>query len=80
MPWDEFCDLVSGLDPETPLGRMVQIRTENDKDRLKQFTPEMKKIRNEWQGRNARKRSKEEVEDFLASMQEAFKSMAGDSN
>lgn len=77
MPWDEFCDLVSGLDPDTPLGRMVQIRTESDKDTLKNFTPEMRKIRNEWQSRNAQKKTQKEVDNFLTSMQEVFKSMAG---
>lgn len=45
---DEFFYLLSGLDSETPLGRIVQIRTETDKDRLKYFTPEMKRIRQEW--------------------------------
>ena len=25
MKWDEFCSLLSGLSPESPLGRIVQI-------------------------------------------------------
>ena len=77
MPWDEFCDLAAGLGPDTPLGRIVQIRTETDKDALEQYTPEMREIRNKWQKRIAGERSEQDVKNFLTSMQEAFKSMAG---
>lgn len=77
MPWNEFVDLAAGLSPETPLGRMVQIRTEKDEDMLKQYTPEMKKIRSEWQRKVAGERSDIETKDFIASMQEVFKRMAG---
>jgi len=28
--------------------KIVQIRSEDDSERLKQFTPEMRKIRNDW--------------------------------
>lgn len=77
MSWDEFCDLMSGLDPDTPLGRMVQIRTETDKDILKEYTPGMKKIRNDWLKKSASKKSEDDVNQFLKSMQEVFKSMAG---
>lgn len=48
LEWDEFLNLLGGLLPETPLGRVVAIRKENDPEVLKKFTPEQKKIRNEW--------------------------------
>lgn len=48
LEWDEFLNLLSGLLPETPLGRVVAIRKEKDPNVLKEFTPEQKKIRNEW--------------------------------
>jgi hypothetical protein len=51
MSWDEFCTLLSGLMPETPLGNIVSIRAEEDKNRLKSFTPEQHKIRDEWRNR-----------------------------
>lgn len=35
MSWDEFRDLLSGLSPDTALGRMVAIRAEEDKEILK---------------------------------------------
>ena len=78
MSWDEFTDLLTGLSPETPLGRMVRIRTEDDPAILEQYTPEMRKIRSDWQKKIAADRSNQEVESFLSSMQEMFKRMAGE--
>lgn len=43
MTWDEFCTLLSGLKPDTPLGNIVSIRSETDKDILKHFTPQQKR-------------------------------------
>lgn len=48
MSWGEFCTLLSGLMPETPLGQIVCIRSESNKDILKNFTPDQHQIRNEW--------------------------------
>lgn len=52
LEWDEFLNLLSGLLPETPLGRIVSIRLEKNPDVLKEFTPEQKKIRSDWQRKN----------------------------
>ena len=52
--------LISGLLSDTPLGRVIQIRSENDKDQLKAFTPEMHRIRNEWRNRMAKDKLKDE--------------------
>lgn len=57
MTWDEFCTLLSGLKPDTPLGNIVSIRSETDKDILKHFTPQQKKIRSDWLKRNAQKKT-----------------------
>ena len=78
MTWDEFTDLLAGLDPETPLGRMVRIRTEDDEKVLEHYTPEMRKIRSDWQRKIAAERSEVEMNNFLSSMQEMLKRMAGE--
>ena len=39
MTWGEFCSLLGGLGPKTPLGQIVSIRSENDPKMLKNFTP-----------------------------------------
>lgn len=55
MPWSEFCTLLSGLLPDTPLGKIVSIRAEKDRKILKTFTKEQKKIRSDWQRKKMQK-------------------------
>lgn len=60
ISWSEVRMLISGLLCDTPLGRVIQIRSEDDSDRLKSFTPEMRKIRNDWRNRLAKDKLKDE--------------------
>ena len=76
MSWDEFTDLLSGLPAESPLGRMVQIRLENDENVIKNFTSSQRRIRSEWRSRQAKAVSEEESEAFLEQMKQMFISMA----
>lgn len=48
MSWGEFCTLLSGIMPETPLGQIVSIRAEKDPKRIKEFTKDQRRIRNDW--------------------------------
>jgi hypothetical protein len=48
MTWGEFCALLRGLGPETPLGRIVAIRSEKDPARIKKFSAAERKIRLAW--------------------------------
>ena len=48
VSWDEFKSLLAGMAPETALGRMVAIRSETDKDVIKHFTREQKRIHDDW--------------------------------
>ena len=80
MPYSEFTTLLAGLDHETPLGRIVGIRTEDDKDRLKAFTPEMRKMRRDWQAKIAKRQAAENpdwVKQQLGGLQAAFKAAYG---
>ena len=52
MDWKEFCTLLSGIMPKTPLGQIVSIRSEEDKDMLKLFTKAQHEIRNNWRSRH----------------------------
>jgi hypothetical protein len=56
MPWVEFCTLVGGLMSDTPLGQIISIRAEKDPKTIKSFTPEQRKIYNEWKKRQANKK------------------------
>lgn len=78
MTWDEFTTLLSGILPETPLGYIVSIRSENDREKLKNFTPEQRRIRNAWRMRNAKeqqwtaKDATQAVAEFQKIIQSAF--------
>ncbi|EPY06627.1 hypothetical protein PAALTS15_13522 [Paenibacillus alvei TS-15] len=78
MTWDEFCTLLAGIMPETPLGQIVSIRSENDREKLKNFSTEQHRIRNEWRVRevNQVKWSDEEkakaVQEFQNIIMQAF--------
>ena len=74
MSWSEFCTLLTGIMPETPLGQIVSIRSEEDKEMLKNYTKEQHKIRNDWRNRvnPIRDMSDEEKEEELRKVQEIF--------
>lgn len=80
MKWDEFKALLVGVGPDTPLGRMVSIRAEEDVEVLKYFTKEQHRIRNTWRKRNAKKISKEDMEQVLEQFKQAFMNMGGIKN
>ena len=48
MSWTEFCSMLSGIMPDTPLGRIVSIRAEKDPKVLKNYSKDQKRIRNDW--------------------------------
>lgn len=74
MSWSEFSTLLKGIMPETPLGQVVSIRSEEDKDMLKNFTKEQHKIRNDWRNRNnpIKDMTNEEKEAEIRKVQEIF--------
>lgn len=79
MSWTEFFNLLSGLTHETPLGLIVSIRAESDKERLKGFNKDQMKIRSEWRRKidtkmvstmtvESKKKATEEFQSILKSM------------
>lgn len=78
MSWDEFADLLGGLNEKTPLVRIAQLRTTTDKNVLKELTPEQRRARSEWQRKNALKKDSREVENAISMMQKAFEHMWGE--
>lgn len=77
MKWDEFKDLITGLGPETPLGRIVAIRTEEDEEVLKHFTQDQHRIRNEWRKQKAKEMTQEQMDVVLEQIKQAFIYLAG---
>ena len=80
MKWEEFCSLLTGLGPNTPLGRIVGIRSEDDKEMLKHFNTDQLRIRSEWQRRQAKTITPEQRDQVLESLKQAFISLAGGGN
>lgn len=81
MTFSEFSTLLSGIMQETPLGKVVEIRSEEDKDMLKNFNSEQHRIRNEWRNRYnpVLELTEEEKQEQIAEIQEMFKNMFGSS-
>ena len=77
MKWDEFSDLLTGISPDTALGRIVAIRAETNKDRLKHFSKEERRIRNEWLSRRAKAMKKDDLAEVLEALKQGFIQMAG---
>lgn len=61
ISWGEVKTLIQGLSSDTPLGNMVSIRSENDKNILKNFSPAQHKIRNDWRRKVANKKLEDET-------------------
>lgn len=62
MHYAEWLLLVGGIMEDTPLGQTVLIRKENNRDRIKNYTPYEHKIRREWREFRAGKVKKQPVE------------------
>ena len=78
MCWAELCNDISGLMSDTPLGNIVEIRSEEDKEKLKYFTQEQKNIRWKYRTKISKNVDKEEYKKVIAEFQKMFKGMAGD--
>lgn len=49
LSYSDWAKLVSGLMNDTPLGKIIEIRSEDDADIIKNMNSEQLAIRNEWQ-------------------------------
>lgn len=59
-------------------GNIIQIRSEDDKERLKNFTKEQKEIRRKYRSKISKKIDPEEYKKIISEFQQAFKEMAGE--
>ena len=48
LRYQDWNKMVAGLMDDTPLGRIVSLRLETNKEILKNLSPEQKQVRNEW--------------------------------
>lgn len=73
LKYSDWAKLVSGLMEDTPLGRIVSIRSETDRKAIKKFTSEQKKIYNDWQRFRSRKIMSDP--EFFRSYEEQMKAL-----
>ena len=77
MQWGEFCTLLTGLTTDTPLGHVVDVRSTTDKERIKNMSASDKRIRAEWQSRQAKKPIDEKsYMQSMKALEEAMKALA----
>lgn len=77
MKWGELSSYISGIMQDTPLGNIVGIRSETDKEVIKQMTPAQKEIRRQWRNEQAGKISEDEMKQILEGMKKSLISIAG---
>ena len=69
LQFDEFLNLTSCLMPDTPLGQIVAIRSEDNPDVIKEFNSAQKKIYNDWKNRdklNSEQEYRENMDSLFA--------------
>lgn len=62
---------------DTPLGRVVAIRSEKDADVIRQMTPDQRRIKSEWAAYQASKTTKEVQQKQMKQIQAMIASMFG---
>ncbi len=81
LSWQDWNKLVSGLMDDTPLGRVVAVRSEQDPDVIKHFSPWQKNIRAEWNAFRAQQmlenHTEQELQQEMAGLERMLASMFG---
>ncbi|MBO1264375.1 hypothetical protein J3A84_04880 [Proteiniclasticum sp. SCR006] len=72
MSWKEFSALLHGISAETALGRMVNIRAEEDKEILKSFTADQKAERTRWRTSQATQIDEADMEKEMENLEKMF--------
>lgn len=80
LHYSDWYRLVAGLMHDTPLGQVVRIRSEDDKDIIKNFGPYENRIRSEWaefRSTHVTEEDKMEVANYFNNL---FRNMFGGEN
>lgn len=76
LPYPEWAKLVSGLMDDTPLGRVVAVRREDDPKIIAKMTVWQRRIRSEWQSFQANRLKKRSPDMLRAQMADLERMMA----
>lgn len=75
--WDEFRSLLAGISPDTVLGRVVAIRGETDKEIIKHFTRDQKRIYDDWKKWQADNFNEEDFNKDMENLEKEFAMLFG---
>lgn len=77
VSWDEFRSLLAGLSPETPLGRVVAIRSETDDNVIKHFTTDQRRIYDSWRKHQMERMTPEAYDREMEGLERMFAALCG---
>ena len=80
LRYSDWIKMVSGLMDDTPLGRIVMIRSETDKERIKNFSPEQRRIQSDWKRFRSQRLQHFDSNDYdkqMRALESMFASLAG---
>lgn len=79
LSYSDWASLVSGIMEDTPLGQIVLIRKEDDRERMKNFSPYERRIYNEWRDFIAKKKRRDVKNTMKAikGFEDMFRNMFG---
>ena len=75
MSCEEFRQLLSGLNGDTPLGYVVQKRAEKDPKKIRKMTAHEKKIRSDWMSFKSKNNKTKKVELKAEDISKVFSKM-----
>lgn len=78
LKYSDWSKMVSGLMDDTPLGRVVGIRSETDQDIIHKFTSEQRAVRTDWEHARAKqilKLPEQDLRQQFAQIEQAMAAM-----
>jgi len=78
LKYSDWSKMVSGLMDDTPLGRVVGIRSETDQEIIHRFTPEQRSVKAEWESVRAERilcLPEQDLRQQFAQIEQAMASM-----
>ncbi|MEG0168188.1 MAG: hypothetical protein RR709_10035 [Ruthenibacterium sp.] len=80
LPYTDWAKLVSGLMDDTPLGRVVSVRSEKDRDAVHNMTAWQHQMRSDWNAFTAKRlaqRPKQQTAAEMANLEKMIAKMFG---
>lgn len=78
MDWVEFTTLLNGITADTPLGKIIQIRAEDDREIINNFSKHEREIHDDWSRKQFEKKYKnKDKNEAMNEIKQMFKGLFG---